>query len=48
MENRVGEEVAKKRAVKFYVRLSTDETFLTNPPVVLNTNTMEVYNSCGS
>ena len=37
--------------MKFYLslhanfRLSTDETFLTSQPVVLNTNAMEVYNS---
>ena len=51
MENRISEEVAKKEAVKCYLslranfHLSTDETFLTNPPAVLNTNAMGVYNS---
>ena len=50
MENRISEEVAKKRAVKFYMlhanfHLSTDVTFLTNPPAVLSTDTIEVYDS---
>ena len=44
-------EVAKKRAVKFYLSLPndfhliTDVTFLTNPTVVLSTDTTEVYDS---
>ena len=44
-------EVAKKKAIHFYLslhvnfHLSTDETFLTNPHAVLNTNVIEVYNS---
>ena len=51
MENRISEEVVKKRAVKFYLslhanlHLSTDVTFLTNPPAVLSTDTIEVYDS---
>ena len=51
MENRISEEVAKKRAVKFYLslhanfHLSTDVTFLTNPSAVLNTDTIAVYDS---
>ena len=49
MENRINVEVAKKRAVKFYLslhanfHLSTDVTFLINPPAVLSTDTIEVY-----
>ena len=48
---RLNLEVAKKRAVKFYLSLhanfplNTDVTFLTNPPAVLSTDTMEVYGS---
>ena len=51
MKNRINEEVAKKRAVKFYLslhvnfHLSTDVTFLTDPPAVLSTDTIEVYDS---
>ena len=51
MEHRIGEEVVKKRAVKFYsllyvnFHLSTDVTFLTNPPADLSTDTIEVYDS---
>ena len=51
MENRINEEVAKKRAVNFYLslhanfHLSTDVTFLTNPPALFSTDTMEVYDS---
>ena len=51
MENRISEEVARKKAVRFYLslhvnfHLNTDEKFLTNPPTILNTNAMEVYNS---
>ena len=51
MENRISEEVVKKRAVKFNLslhvnfHLSTDVTFLTNPPAVLSTDTIEVYDS---
>ena len=44
VENRISEEVVKKRAVKFYL-LSTDVIFLTNPPAVLSTDTIEVYGS---
>ena len=49
MENRISEEVVKKRAVKFYLllhvnfHLSTDVTFVTNPPAVLSSDTIEVY-----
>ena len=51
MENRISEEVVKRKAVKFYLslqanfHLSTDVTFLTNPPAVLNTDTVDVYSS---
>ena len=51
MENRINEEVAKKRAVKFYLslhanlHLSTDVTFLTNPQAVLSPDIIEVYDS---
>ena len=51
MENRISEEVAKKRAVKFYLSLhvnfylSTDVTFLTHSPAVRSTDTIEVYDS---
>ena len=51
MENRIMEEVAKKRAVKLYlslyanIHLSNDVTSLTNPPVVLSTDTIEMYDS---
>ena len=51
VENRINEEVVKKRAVKFYlslhvnVHLSTDVTFITDPPAVLSTATVEVYDS---
>ena len=49
VENRINEEVAKKRAVQFYLslhanfHLNTDVTFLTNPPAVLSSDTIEVY-----
>ena len=51
MENRIHEEVAKKRAVKFYLSLrvnfhpSTDVTFLIDPPAVISTATVEVYHT---
>ena len=51
MENRINEEVVKKEAIKFYLSLhanlhqSSDETHLTGPPAVLNTDTMGVYDS---
>ena len=51
MENRINKEVVKKRSVKFYLslhvnfHLSTDVTFLTDPPAVLCTDTIEVYDS---
>ena len=51
MENRINEEVVKKRAVKFYLslhvnfHLSTDVALLTDPPVVLSADTIEVYDS---
>ena len=51
MENKINEEVVKKRAVKFYLslhvnfHLSTDVAFLTDPPVVLSTDSIEVYDS---
>ena len=50
MENRIS-EVVKKRSVKFYLslhvnfHLSTDVTFLTNPPAVFSTDTIELYGS---
>ena len=53
MENQIIGEVVRKKAVTFYLslhanfHLSCDETFLTNPPAVLNTNAMEVNNSSG-
>ena len=52
MESRINEVVVKKRAVKFYLslhvnfHLSTDMAFLTDPPAVLSTDTIEVYDSC--
>ena len=52
MENRINGEVVKKRAGKFYLslhvnfHLSTDVAFLTDPPAVLSTDTIEVYDSC--
>ena len=52
MENRINEEVVKKRAVKFSMllhvnfHLSTDVAFLTDPPAVLFTDTIEVYDLC--
>ena len=51
MENRISEEVAKKRAGIFYFslhvnfHLCTDVTFLTHPPAVRSTDTIEVYDS---
>ena len=51
MENRIDEEVVKKRALKFYLslhvnfHLSTDVAFLTDPSAVLSTDTVEVYDS---
>ena len=59
MENRISKEVVKKRAVDFYLslhvnfHLSTDVTFLTNPPAVLSTNTIvydwsDVYDALNS
>ena len=53
MENRINEEVGKKRAVKFYLslhvnfHLRTDVAFLTDPPAVLSTVSIEEYDSCG-
>ena len=50
-ENRINEEVVKKRAVQFYLSLrvnfylTTDVTLLTDPPAVLSTDTIEVYDS---
>ena len=52
MENRINEEVGKKRAAKSYLslhvnfHLSTDVAFLTDPPSVPSTDTIEVYDSC--
>ena len=49
--NRINEEVVKKRAVKFYLllhvnfHLSTDVAFITDPPAVLSTDTIEGYDS---
>ena len=51
MEYRISVEVVKKKVIKFCLslhanfHLSKDETFLSNPPAVLNMNVMEVYNS---
>ena len=51
MENRINEEVVKKRAVKFYFslhvnfHLSTDVAFLSDPPAVFSTDAIEVYDS---
>ena len=48
VENRINEEVVKKKAVKFYLsrhvkfHLSTDVVFLTDPPTILS---IEVYDS---
>ena len=48
VENRINEEVVKKRAVKFYLslhvnfHLNTDVAF---PPAVLSTDTIQVYDS---
>ena len=42
MENRINEEVVKKRAVKSTYWLA----FLTDLPEVLSTDTIEVYDSC--
>ena len=50
-QRRINEEVVKKRAVKSYLsrhvnfHLSTDVAFLTDPPAVLSTDTIEVYDS---
>ena len=49
MENRINEEVGKKRAVKFYLslhvnfHLRTDVAYVTDPPAVLSTDMIEVY-----
>ena len=52
MENRINEEVGKKRAVKFYlslhVNLSTDVAFLTDPPAVLSTDSCDVHDALNS
>ena len=51
VENRINKKVVKKRAVKFYFslhvnfHLSTNVAFLTDPPAVLSTDTIEVYDS---
>ena len=51
IENRITEEVGKKIAVKLYLslyvnfHLSTDVAFQTDPPAVLSTDTIEVYDS---
>ena len=50
-ENRINGKVVKKRAVTFYLslhfnfHLSTDVAFMTDPPAVLSTDTIEVYDS---
>ena len=49
MGNKISEELARERAIIFYLslhatfHLSSDETFLTDPPAVLNTNFMDIY-----
>ena len=51
LENRVKEELKRKRAIKFYIslhanfHLSSDPSFTTDPPVVLNTEVEEIYES---
>ena len=51
VENRINEVGVKKRAVKFYLslhfifHLRTDVAFLTDPPAVLSTDTIEVYDA---
>lgn len=51
LRGRVNEELKKKRALKFYLslhlnfHLGSDETYITEPPVVLNTSAVELYES---
>ena len=51
MKNEISEEAVRKKAIKSYsslhanFHLSSDETFLTSPPAVLNTDAMKVYDS---
>lgn len=51
LDNRVKEELEMKKAIKFYlslhanIRLSSDPSFMTDPPVVLNTEVEELYES---
>ena len=51
VDNRIYGEVVKKRAVKFYLSLhvifplSTGVAFLTDPPAILSTDTIDVYDS---
>ena len=51
LKDKVQEELVRKRAIKMYVslhanfHLSSDETFITEPCAVLNTDVMEVFES---
>ena len=51
LKNKVREEIMKKKAIKVYVslhadfHLSMDTTFITEPPLVLNTGVVEVLES---
>ncbi len=51
LKSRISEELIKKRAIKFYIslhanfHLSSDTGFMTDPPVVLNTHIVEIYES---
>ena len=51
LNNRINEELMKKKAIKFYIslhanfHLSSDTSFMTDPPVVLNTDVEEIYES---
>ena len=46
MENRINEEVKFYLSLHVNFHLSTDVAFLTDPPAVLSTDTIEVYDSC--
>ena len=51
LNNKIEEELLKKKAIKFYMslhanfHLSSDESFVTEPPAVLNTEAIEIYES---
>ena len=51
LSNKIDEELRKKRAIKVYVaphahfHLGSDETFMTDPPALFKTDSLEIYES---